>query len=527
MGLTGKHLCGAFAAFLFANAAHAADFPAKVRSVEYLGVCAAYGKGFSYIPGSDTCMQIGGYLRADATFNGGIYNAPAWSGDLGQHNRYQDYFAVRSRMSLTVDTRTSTEYGVVRAFGHGDFQFSTLGVNTFNPNAINATAPVGGVQLLDTPGGGYVIVEFLFVQLGGFTFGKSNSAYSTPWNGFPGNNSSFLLGSNDTVAGVNNIQYTAEFGNGISGTIGLDEPTAFNRTVVYNLSSGLNATLNSGQAYAGTYAPDIVGRLRVDQPWGLFQISAAAHQVNGSYDVLNTVGAPAGATGLAGAAPTSLSEINGHPDTRWGGSVMAAMNIKNIPTGVSDDIKVSMSFAKGDTKNVIATAAASPSFAMFGSSANSAAYGSIGFGATTDGLWLPQTAGGDGRIHLTKAFGIRGAFNHNWDPYWSSSLFGSYSVVRYDSEAKASLCSVYSTPAKAVSVDYTCNPDFNASQLGVITLWTPVTNLTFSAEVMWFHLDQKFSGSAVLGPSAPKPDARYEFKDQDAISFNVRVQRNF
>jgi hypothetical protein len=30
-----------------------------------------------------------------------------------------------------------------------------------------------------------------------------------------------------------------------------------------------------------------------------------------------------------------------------------------------------------------------------------------------------------------------------------------------------------------------------------------------------------------LGPSAPKPTTVYEFKDQSAVSLNVRVQRNF
>ena len=83
------------------------------------------------------------------------------------------------------------------------------------------------------------------------------------------------------------------------------------------------------------------------------------------------------------------------------------------------------------------------------------------------------------------------------------------------------------TPAKAVSADYVCNPDFNVSQLGVVTRWTPVKNLTFSAEVQWFHLDQKFAGTAVLGPSAPKPSATYAFKDQDTVHLQLRVQRNF
>ena len=75
--------------------------------------------------------------------------------------------------------------------------------------------------------------------------------------------------------------------------------------------------------------------------------------------------------------------------------------------------------------------------------------------------------------------------------------------------------------------NYTCNPDFNVAQLGVVTRWTPVKNLTFSAEVLWTHLDQKFSGSTTLTPAAPKPTAVYEFKDQDTVSLNVRAQRNF
>ena len=45
---------------------------------------------------------------------------------------------------------------------------------------------------------------------------------------------------------------------------------------------------------------------------------------------------------------------------------MAALQIKNIPTGPGDDIKIDASWAKGDTKNVISTSAASPSFTMFG-----------------------------------------------------------------------------------------------------------------------------------------------------------------
>ena len=210
-------ILGSAAGLLAMSGAQAADLPVKAKAVEYVRICSLYGAGFFYIPGTDTCIKLGGYLRVDTTFNGSIYDQPAWSGDLGQQNRYRDYFASRSRMALTVDTRTATEYGVVRTFGQGDFQFTTQGNNTANPASFTGSASAGtNTGLLNQPGEGYVAVEMVFIQFAGFTFGKSASAYATPWHGYPGNNTSFLLGGHDTVTGVNNIQYSAQFGNGVS-----------------------------------------------------------------------------------------------------------------------------------------------------------------------------------------------------------------------------------------------------------------------------------------------------------------------
>jgi Porin subfamily len=313
-------ILGSAAGLLAMSGAQAADLPVKAKPVEYVKICSLYGAGFFYIPGTDTCLKLGGYLRVDTTFNGGIYDQPAWSGDLGQRNRYMDYFAARSRMALTVDTRTATEYGVVRTFMQGDFQFSTLGGSTFNPASLNTSVVQasiagqygGGVltnnaNLLDTPGGGYVAVEFVFIQFAGFTFGKSASAYATPWHGYPGNNSSFLLGGHDTVTGVNNIQYTWQFGNGVSATLGLDDPTVFNRTTIFNLgaptnttaTSFISATAQSSNAYGGVRAPDVVGNIRVDQAWGLFQVSGAAHEVTASYNGLGVNSLPTSFNGAS------------------------------------------------------------------------------------------------------------------------------------------------------------------------------------------------------------------------------------
>src|SRR3954464_5309113 len=449
--ITARTLILSSAAGLIAmSGAQAADLPVKAKAVEYVRICSLYGAGFFYIPGTDTCIKLGGYLRADVTFNGGAHGAPAWNGDLGQQNRYRDYFLGRSRMALTVDTRTATEYGVVRTFGQGDFQFQNFGTSNIGSATTNFTGAPLNNALLSQAGGGYVGVEMVFIQFAGFTFGKSASAYATPWNGYPGNNNSYLMGGADYVTGVNNIQYTAQFGNGVSATVGLDDPQVFNRTAVLNLGVAASAIGAGANAYAGVHAPDIVGNIRVDQAWGLFQISGMAHLVNASYNLLG-----------AGGVPTALSEISGHPEDKWGGAVMAALQIKNLPTGAGDDFKIDVSYAKGDTKAVVSTSGGSPSFAMFGGTGRLGAYQSIGFGQTSDAVYLPVLNGGTGDLKLVDSWGIRGAFNHNWDPYWSSSLWGSYASVRYNggsldiTSAKGQWCASYSVGKGA---GFTCNP---------------------------------------------------------------------
>ena len=64
------------------------------------------------------------------------------------------------------------------------------------------------------------------------------------------------MGGPDYVTGVNNIQYTAQFGNGVSATIGLDDPTVFNRTSVLNLG----VARHTGRVYNGRGCAPTHGR---------------------------------------------------------------------------------------------------------------------------------------------------------------------------------------------------------------------------------------------------------------------------
>ena len=69
-------ILGSAAGLVAMGGAQAADLPVKAKAVEYVRICSLYGAGFYYIPGTDTCIKLGGYLRADTTFNGGNYGQP-------------------------------------------------------------------------------------------------------------------------------------------------------------------------------------------------------------------------------------------------------------------------------------------------------------------------------------------------------------------------------------------------------------------------------------------------------------------
>ncbi len=477
------------AALLAYGSAQAADLPLKAKAVEYVKICSIYGAGFYYIPGTDTCIKLGGYLRADVTLYGSsAYNAPAWAGNAGQKNRLANNFIFRSRQDINIDTRTATEYGLVRTYFDA----------TFNWTSGDAVA------------GGTLGVYYAFIQFAGFTFGKAVSQFDTPWTGYPGNNTSFLIGGYDDVTGINQISYTAQFGNGVSAAISLEDPSSYLQSGLYNTSNPgltaaqINAAYPAGvfgtNSYAGVAVPDIVGQIRVDQAWGLFQVSAAAHQVRASYY-------------------TPSLETSGHPSDTWGYAVQGALSLKNLPTGPGDSFNITATYSNGATRYVIGGVSPN-SFAIYGSSGIPGVYQSIAFGGSPDGVFggLNNIVGTN--IQKTTAWGVRGAFNHNWSPYWSTSVFGSYSSVDFNSNATALISTAFGSPY---------NPDIRIAQIGAITRWNPVKNLTFSGEFMYTYLDQANSGLVVLtAPGATKPPGViYEYKDQGVWSGNLRAQRTF
>jgi hypothetical protein len=281
----------------------------------------------------------------------------------------------------------------------------------------------------------------------------------------------------------------------VSASLGVDTQDLSNRVGVMNTGIVASAPSVLGvytNAYAAPTAPDVVGNIKLDQAWGLLQFSAAAHEVTGDYY-------------------TTTATV-GHPSDKWGFAVSGALQIKNLPTGPGDDIKITGTYTEGALRYVLGESGTTPAnFATLNGGSTFAAV------PIADGVY-----GGVGSsIQLTKAYGMNGAFNHNWSPNWASSVFGSYSHVDYNGTATAAICATAYGVRGAGGV---CNPDFNVSQLGLSTTWTPVKNLAFIAEGTWAHIDQNNTGTVALTGLAARTAT---YGDTDMYSGVLRVQRSF
>ncbi|UFW51286.1 MULTISPECIES: porin [Bradyrhizobium] len=504
-----KRLLLASAASLIAlGGAQAADLPVKAKAVEYVKVCSLYGAGFYYIPGTDTCIKLGGYLRAETTFGtSGHYDVPN-NGIGGAHNRLSDYLNMRAREDLNIDTRTATEYGMLRTYFDATFTWTAgtySGAGTTNVNGATTYTTSTASQIA----GGFLGVYFSFIQFAGFTIGKAQSQFSAPWANYPGNSIDGLPGGGGWIVGVNQFSYTADFGQGITASFSAQDPVASGTTNVWNVSGATAAGLANGAYGAndigGARAPDLVAALRVDQAWGLFQASFAAHDNHAGY--------------------YGASEVSGYPGDKWGWAGQLALSIKNLPTGAGDTINLTGVYTNGASRynfqDLIST-----TYAVYGGTSLLGAYQSLGIGGVSDSVFVT----GSGQ-ELTTTYGFRGGYTHNWDPNWNTAIYGAWAAVRYNNTAKGYICGAVMANLALSSGLGGCNPDLNYAVAGVITRWTPVKNLTFSADLSYLMLDQKYAGGSTvtlpLQSGIAKPAAAYELKDQTGVSLLLRAQRNW
>jgi hypothetical protein len=286
MKLAKSLFLGSVAGLAAVAGAQAADLPAKkAAAVEYVRVCSTYGAGFFYIPGTETCLRVGGRVRAEYQY-------------LEPTSREDNSIGFRARGRIQLDARTATAYGLLRTFARFEITHNT------------------GVY-----GGDSAIVDQAFVQFGGLTAGRTVSFFMN--SDLPNENWGTLRFYDAPT--VNALAYTFSFGNGFSATLALEEGAY--AAVLDDVLIRSGSPLAAGQR-----APDLVANVKYAGTWGSAQIGAAAHQIRSAVLDPATYGPVLGGT---------------IPDTEYGWAV-TAQGYVNLPMlAEGDALWIAATYADG------------------------------------------------------------------------------------------------------------------------------------------------------------------------------------
>ncbi|RDL52391.1 Outer membrane protein IIIA [Ensifer sp. M14] len=162
-------LLGSAAALAAVSGAQAADaiVAAEPEPMEYVRVCDAFGTGYFYIPGTETCLKISGFVRFQTDFGRDAADNKWENPD--QSTSDWDAF---SRAYIAFDAKSDTEYGTLTGFFAAEFNADTDSDD--------------GDSLID--------VDEAYIQLGGLKAGFFYSWWDKGLNGETdslGNNTEF------------------------------------------------------------------------------------------------------------------------------------------------------------------------------------------------------------------------------------------------------------------------------------------------------------------------------------------------
>jgi hypothetical protein len=283
-------------------------------------VCSLYGAGFYYIPGTDICLKLYGYVRFQANTGTSSITAGPFAGSNIANNRLatQD-FGMRARTIIGIDTRQQTAYGTLRAY-----------MNIGYTKDSNANAGYVATAGIATP----LYANRAFIQIAGFTMGLATSYFDFVSTAAVAYNAGFVHAPDTGDGGQLVAAYTATLGNGVSASLSIEQSRR-NNTANLNLAAfgvpttgfagdNLSPNITTFAVTPGTNnnssnLPDVVGNLRIDQAWGSAQIAGAVHNVGAGYYAAAT-----------SPFPGAVAENNGHSTDKWGWAITPGLKI-NFP----------------------------------------------------------------------------------------------------------------------------------------------------------------------------------------------------
>ena len=223
---------GASLGFTQYNASAADAVTLEPEPVEYVRVCDAYGQGYFYIPGTETCMSIGGMIYGTVYGGGDVYART-------RDERDPKKWRYATRAELDFSTASDTELGTLRTF-----------IRLRGEWADGEQVEAGGLR-------------FGYIELGGLRVGLDESAINTFFDYY----GDYI--NDDVVLGggyrTNMISYTYAADNGFSALISLEQG---------------NTEDNDYNGQITDYTPHVVLAAKYEQGWGSLTGAAAYDSVN-------------------------------------------------------------------------------------------------------------------------------------------------------------------------------------------------------------------------------------------------------
>jgi len=472
----------------------------KAAPVEYVKVCPAFGPGFYYIPGSDTCLKVGGTVWVE-----GMYLQP--------YTKAQDQLGYRTNLTVSLDARTNTEYGSLRtvvapqiAKRNGLEQSGSQereGNATTNTNALSTAK-----QTYFSASG--------FIQFGGLTVGRLGSFFS---NQFSFNDVVGNVGV-DARDLVQTAGYTLTLGNGITLTGAIEDSTDASRDGVYGMfydsaastpkyvasvvsgqkvvggngNTNIATGVQTGVNYGGNRVPDAVLALKIDQAWGSANLAAMSHAINYSASQYT----PAAAGSAAGKAD-GTSVTNGNQfSNEYGYAVQGGVKVNLPMIAAGDTLALNAIYASGFNQAVFRN--------MIGDRNSNDGGGWTGYNlgynatATLADVVADQTTG---KTYQAKSWGTAGEFTHYITPTFAAFIGGSYANLSWDAAAQQTA---------AINPAHLYNAYIGA-------IWSPVKDFKIIPEVFY----NKITAKNAFAASGAEPAA----KSLDAWQARIQVRRDF
>ncbi len=139
----------------------------------------------------------------------------------------------------------------------------------------------------------------------------------------------------------------------------------------------------------------------------------------------------------------------------------------------------------------------------------------VGLGIGTDVVYGKSAANPGGSAELTTAWSVAASYEHNWNPNWKTSIYGTYLAVSFNQNAQTLICAnLTGSAATAGAVNATaatlnCSPNWQVWEVGSRTQWNVTRGLYMGVDVLYRKLETGFAGYAVrLHQQHPAADWR-------------------